>query len=504
MAHTQPVVLVILDGFGHRTHRQYNAIVHADTPHLTRWLNHYPHALLHASGQAVGLPDTYVGNSEVGHLTIGAGRIMVQPVSIINDAITRKTLCTNTVLTHNLQTVASKHSKLHIMGLVSDAGVHGLLIQLCTYIEIAVRQPVEQVIVHAFLDGRDCAPQSGGRYLRTLQDMVDRYPAVSIGSIHGRFCAMDRDHNWDRVEQSYRVLTTSQPETFSNWQDLLDHYYIQGITDEFIPPTQLNSSAIITDGDGIVFTNYRPDRARELTACFTNRQMVPFTTQDLHLSCFITPVSYGKEYPTQILFERPTIKNTLKEVLADAGKTMVSIAETEKYAHVTYFFNGEKEEPVAHEAQILIPSIKTKQYVEYPCMSAPAITRAALNSLRDNAADFYLINYANADMVGHSGNMQATIKALECLDHELGILYQQAVIERGGTLIITADHGKAEQMFDQKTGQPHTGHTHNPVPFLVISSQMKLEGVKLPTQLCEIAPFILDYMGIKVPDEMKS
>ena len=502
MAQKAPVVLVILDGFGHSNSTTYNAIAQAHTPNLTQWFSQYPHTSLEASGRAVGLPDTYVGNSEVGHLTIGAGRIVPQAASIIDAAIRHKALETNTILLHNLETIAKKQTKLHIMGLVSDAGVHGTIAQLCAYIQITLQRGVTQIIVHPFLDGRDTAPQSGAQYLRILQNIIKQYPAVSIGSIHGRFYAMDRDHNWYRIEQSYRVLTVSQPPIFNNWQDAITYYYAQGITDEFIPPTQLNPRAIITEGDGILFTNYRSDRARELTACFVGRELVPFTTQDLHVSCLITPVSYGKEYNTQILFTQPIIQNTLKEVLANHNKTIVSIAETEKYAHVTYFFNGEKEEAVPGESRILIPSIKAPQYIDYPCMSAPAITQATIDSLRTHPADFYLVNYANADMVGHSGNMQATVKAIECLDHELGMLYQQ-VIQMGGTLIITADHGKAEQMFNETTHQPHTGHTSNLVPFLVISSQMKLQEAQLPTQLSEIAPFILNYMGIRVPDAMK-
>jgi len=502
MKHLHPVLLVILDGFGYSKKRDHNAICHAHTPHLKDWFTHYPHTFLRASGHVVGLPDNYVGNSEVGHLTIGAGRIVPQPAYIIEEAIKHGSLQKNPVLIDGLKQIAKTGASLHIMGLVSDAGVHGTIAQLYAYIDIALQHNIKQIHVHAFLDGRDAAPQSAAQYLRALQPFVDQRPNISIGSMHGRLYAMDRDNNWDRIEKSYRVLTHPQTPTFSSWQTALEYYYAQDITDEFIPPTSLTAHSTITDGDGILFTNYRPDRARELTACFVARQLVPFSTHDMHLTCFITPVSYGTDYNTQILFERPPINNTLKQVLSANGKTTISIAETEKYAHVTYFFNGEKEETLPGENRILIPSIKTTEYVDYPCMSAPAITQAALQSLRTKQADFYLINYANADMVGHSGHFAATVKAIECLDHELGLLYEQ-VIHMGGTLIITADHGKAEQMVDTATGQPHTGHTNNLVPFLMISSAMKVKGMKLPTQLSHIAPFILDYMGIPVPDEMR-
>ncbi len=502
MRQSQPVVLVILDGFGYSENTHHNAIAQAKKPNLNKWFKHYPHSVLQASGKAVGLPDGYVGNSEVGHLTIGAGRIIPQAAAIIENALKQHTLQTNPILIKNLEFIVKKQTKLHIIGLISDAGVHGTLAQLCAYVEIARHYDIAHLIIHAFLDGRDVAPQSAAKYLQAIQQICDNDTRVSIGSVHGRFYAMDRDQNWDRIKQSYRVLTERTNPTFNHWQDTLTYYYTQGITDEFIPPTHLNEHGIITDGDGIIFTNYRPDRARELTACFVAQDLVPFTTHPLELSCFITPVSYGNVYHTQPLFSRPPISNTLKEVLAQQGARIVSIAETEKYAHVTYFFNGEQEEEVPHETRILIPSVKTKEYVDYPCMSAPAITQAALESLRTNPADFYLINYANADMVGHSGNFEATVKAIECLDHELGLLYEY-IHAVGGTLIITADHGKAELMVDSATGQPWTGHTSNPVPFIIIASEGKEMAHALPTQLSQAAPFILEYMGIPVPAEMR-
>ncbi len=503
MRSTCPVVLVILDGFGYTDTKTYNAIAAASTPHLTTWITQYPHAYIHASGASVGLLPGTVGNSEVGHLPMGAGRVVAQPALIIHKAIIDGTFFDNQRMLHAFAELKKTGGRLHIMGLVSDGGVHSTLELMSAVINAAASAGIVHIIVHAFLDGRDVDPQSAKQYLTQLETTIAQYKHVELGSIHGRFYAMDRDSNWDRIYKAYQVLTESSTLAFDNWRSVLTHFYAQNITDEFIPPTQLSHDAVVRDLDGIFFTNYRPDRARELTTCFVDRAQVPFVTQNLSLACFITPVRYGAGGHTTALFDRSPIYNTLKDVLAQHHKTMVSIAETEKYAHVTYFFNGQHEEPVPGEMRFLIPSVKVQNYIEYPAMSAPAITQAAVHALMRHQADFYLINYANADMVGHSGNFEATVKAVECLDEQLGILYDHVVQKMGGTLIITADHGKAESMHDEKTGQPYTRHTNNKVPFIVISPAKESNVNKLPTQLSEIAPFILQSMAIDVPDEMK-
>lgn len=503
-------VLVILDGFGSRKNDAFNAIAHAKKPHLNTWLTSYPHATLQAAGEAVGLPKGYIGNSEVGHLTIGAGRVIQQPVSIINNAIEDGTFFTNPLLTQELDRLAHTKKKLHIMGLLSDAGVHSHEKHLYAFIKSAYDHGIRNIVIHPFLDGRDVLPKSAAIYLERLEHFLKQYPTAIIGSLHGRFYAMDRDLNWDRTAASYYVLIGDYflagpviPH-FPTWQSALDYYYSQDITDEFIPPTPLFPiMQPIQKEDGIIFFNFRPDRARQLTASFVEPYFYTFPTGEMPLSFFITPVSYGEAYPTTVLFPSRYITHTLKEIVAAHGKTIFTIAETEKYAQVTYFFNGQKEVIEPGEAQILIPSIKARSYVRFPCMSAPKITKQALKSLNKDPFDFYLINYANADMVAHSGDFKATVKAIKCLDKELGKLFEQVVVNMNGTLYITADHGNAENMYDEEHHQPHTAHTANPVPFIMLEKDLKDSVITLPlAQLADIAPFILHHMGLPVPPEM--
>ena len=498
----KPIVLVILDGFGYRKERQFNAIAQANTPHLDHWLATYPHTLLHASGTAVGLLDGYIGNSEVGHLTIGAGRIIPQAASIIHEAIEQKTFFNHPLLNQKLSHLKASGKTLHLMGLLSDAGVHSHIEDLFAFLDVAKQQGITNIIVHPFLDGRDTPPQSARNYLQQLDEKLKQLGCGIIGTLHGRFYAMDRDSNWNRVEKSYRVLTESSGAVPITWHEVIKLNYDAGITDEFIPPTQLSSSGTIQPGDGIIFFNFRPDRARQLTRCFIEEDFQPFATKKLSLCFFITPTNYNSFPQTDILFPTEPIKNTLKDILAQHSKTMLSVAETEKYAHVTYFFTGGREEILPNEIRIIIPSIPAKNYVDTPAMSAPTITEMIIKSLKKIPKDFYLVNYANADMVGHSGNFDATVKAIECLDEELSKLYAVIVEEMDGTLIITADHGNAELMVDSETGQPHTAHTTSPVPFIYIKKGLS-DNYKLNlTQLADIAPFILGLMELPVPPEM--
>ncbi len=497
-----PTALVILDGFGYSTKTQYNAIYHAFTPHFDEWFAHYPHAILQAAGSAVGLLPGYIGNSEVGHMTIGAGRVIDQPIKIIHEAIKNGSFFKNKALIENLKKLAQNGKTLHIMGLLSDAGVHSQIEMLFALLKAAKEHGVRHIVVHAFLDGRDVPPKSAKKYLEELDKKLKKYGAV-LGSVSGRFYAMDRDNNWNRIEKTYRTLTEHQKINFTNWPDVLKHYYAKNITDEFIPPTQLSKNTLIKNGDGIIFFNFRPDRARELTQCFVDPHFNHFKINHIDLAFFITPVSYAKNLATTSLFTMPKITNTLKDVLAQHNKTIFSIAETQKYAHVTYFFNGGREKKEPHETWKLIPSLRIQNYAQAPCMSAPQITAAVLESLKTDPADFYLINYANADMVGHSGNMKATVKAIECLDYQLGKLYDQIINKMNGTMYITADHGNAEDMYDEKIHQPKTSHTTNPVPFIMIRQDLQGKSETLPlTQLADIAPFILTNLGIKKPKEM--
>lgn len=493
---SKPTALVILDGFGIASEKQYNAIAHAHMPHFNSWLSLYPHSTLQASGAAVGLPDGFQGNSEVGHLTIGAGRIIQQPMTTWLNEIENGSFYHNQTLLNNLNQLQNQEKAVHIMGLLSDAGIHSHEKQLYACIEAAWQARIKKIIVHAFLDGRDTPPQSAYDYLRKLEHKLAYYNHHAfIGSIHGRFYAMDRDHNWQRTESTYRVLTELQPEPIESWEKALQKQYAHGITDEFIVPTQLRHDATIKNGDGIIFCNTRPERARQLTASFVQPHFINFIVKPLTLTFFITPIEYSTELPTTYLFKRLPVSNTLKDILADRGKTIFSIAETEKYAHVTYFFRGENEATVRTEKRIMIPSLHVETYKNNPEMSAQKITDTVLHSLQTNPQDFYLINYANADMVGHSGDFGATIRAIEFLDTQLEQLYEIIVEKMNGTLYITADHGKAENMYDEDTHQPRTAHTCNLVPFVYINKEHKNSSMQLELhELSDIAPFIIKNM----------
>lgn len=490
-----PILLIILDGFGCAPTTRYNAILQAKTPNLHTWLQSYPSAIIEASGTAVGLPQGFIGNSEVGHLTIGAGRIIKQPLTIINEAIADGSFFTNTILTRHLTQLSQTGHPLHLIGLLSDAGVHSYIQHLFAFLHAAKNAGIKKVFVHAFLDGRDVPQKSADNYIQELEKYMHQENLGVLASISGRFYAMDRDNNIERTKACYDIISQKQIPPFNSYREALDSYYAQGIFDEFIPPTQLVSEGIIHDGDGVICFNFRPDRIRQF-AYMLIEAMHP------KIAWMITPFSYGNDIQTATMFDRPAINNTLKEVLAANHKTIFSIAETEKYAHVTYFFNGEKEQLVKGETRVIIPSIKTESFAEYPCMRAPEITDTIIKSLETNPSDFYVINYANADMVGHTGNLQATIKAVECLDHELGRLWN-VVQKMHGTMYITADHGKAEIMVDEQTGEPRKAHTTSPVPFIMLDDKHK-GFEKLPLhQLSDVAPYIVQHMGIKIPHEMK-
>jgi 2,3-bisphosphoglycerate-independent phosphoglycerate mutase len=497
----QPTLLIILDGYGYSAETDYNAIYLAKKPNLDAWMQQYPHTIIQAAGRAVGLPECHMGNSEVGHLTIGSGRVIQQPITLINKAIDDGTFFNNKVIVNNLKKLSPTNT-LHIMGLLSDSCVHSAINHLHALIKMAADRGVVHTVVHTFLDGRDTPPESAAQYLQALDKVMHTYKNAQLGSIHGRFYAMDRDNNWDRIKQSYDILTTEQ-KVASPWQEILKKNYRAGITDEFIVPTQRIPNCTIKDGDGIIFFNVRPDRARELTAAFVQPNFDKFPTKKLKLAFFVTPVSYDATLDTTVIYPTPTIKNSLKEVLSAAEKTMFSIAETEKYAHVTYFFSGGKEKSLQYETQVLIPSIKAHDYIDTPCMSADKITDAVLESLKNDPQDFYLINYANADMVGHSGNLEATIKAVECLDKQLKKLYATVITKMNGTMYVTADHGNAEQKFDEMSGQPSTAHTVNPVPFIMIKKGLDPQAMLPLNELADIAPFVLKNMDLEVPDEMK-
>lgn len=500
-----PHVLVILDGFGYRHAHDHNAIYEGHPENFLRWLTEYPSVTIKASGTHVGLLPHMIGNSEVGHLTIGSGRIIKQPVTLISDSIQDGSFFKNPLLIERFKKLAHSKKRLHLAGLLSDAGVHSHIDHLLALIEMAKMQGITSIVVHPFLDGRDVPPESAAQYLTILEKALKPIKNGIIGTMHGRFYAMDRDNHWERIERSYKVLTNPQKPHFFTWQQALAASYDQKVTDEFFVPVTLHHAAYIQPGDALVLFNFRADRARELTRALINKSFTEFTTHPLHLDWIVTFTSYHPDFPVDVLLQKSVVHNTFFDVLERAEKHIFTIAETEKYAHVTYFFNGGREVIHQNETRILIPS--KRHYATYalvPEMSAPEITNAVLQSLRENHHDFYLINYANADMVGHSGDYLATCKAVKCLDDMLAKLYERVVKQLNGTLYITADHGKAEEMYDIALRQPRTAHTTNKVPFLYINQKEWGKPSDLPLEeLADIAPFILEKLGLPIPDQMR-
>jgi 2,3-bisphosphoglycerate-independent phosphoglycerate mutase len=498
-----PTALVVLDGCGYRQDTTYNAVAQAHTPTITYLKHHYPQTLIQASGQAVGLLSHAVGNSEVGHLTMGSGRIIDQPIKQMHDKCIEHTLAELPGIKQQFQQCATSGNTIHLMGLLSDAGVHSHIEQLLELITVAHQYHVKHIALHCFLDGRDTLPRSAATYLKQLDEYIAAIPEAFIATLCGRFFAMDRNKEWDRTQKTYDMLIEQQPLQFTNWQQALDYYYAKNITDEFIPPTQISTHATIHDGDGIVFFNCRPDRARQLTQAFVDQQFDKFQVKKIVLQFFITPTRYSPELDTLVLLTPPPVTHTLMDVLAQHHLTTFAIAETEKYAHVTYFFNAGRESTYPTESHVLVPSITAQTYKDIPEMQAPEITQQVLESLENNPHNFYLINYANLDMVGHSGDMQATIKAVECVDSQIKKLYQKIVHDMNGTLYITSDHGKAELMYDVHHNQPYTAHTINPVDFIAVNKTLKDQQIVLPLKgLKDIAPFILRTLKIPVPIEM--
>lgn len=477
----KPLALVILDGFGYSSNSHYNAIAQAKKTFLDFASQNYPHTLLDASGNAVGLPKEYAGNSEVGHTTLGAGKRTPSAFLQLLNSIKDKSFFSNTVLINNLKALAQSGKTLHILGILSDAGVHGDMQIILATIQAALEQKVKEIVIHAFLDGQDVPQQSAAFYLEQIQKISKDHPQISIGSITGRWYAMDRDKHADRTGGTFTMLTQEKSITFTSWQDALVYYYKKNITDTYIPPTLLHNNAIIQDDDGLIFTNFRKERERQLVSCFLNPiQSCP------KFAFLITAVLYDPDFNNPTLIKTPKIPHVLKETISNKGKTIFSIAETEKYAHVTFFFDGGREQPFPNETRILIPSVSVSNFADAPEMAAQKITDALLTSLKKDPKDFYLINYANADIVGHTGNLNATIKAVECLDQQLKQLYDQIVINMDGILVITADHGNAENMVDIKTGLPNPAHTANKVPLILMKKSL-FHQQKMPLSIHELS-----------------
>ena len=501
----KPTVLVILDGWGHRENKVHNAIAAANTPNWNKLWQTYPHTLIEGSGHAVGLPNNQMGNSEVGHLTMGAGRIVYQELTRIDKEIADGDFFTNSVLTNTIKTVQIKNKALHILGLLSPGGVHSHEQHIHAMIKLAAKQGLKNIYLHAFLDGRDTPPQSAKDSLVATEQLFQQLGCGQIASIVGRFYAMDRDKRWERVEKAYHLLTLGQAEYHADSAVKgLDQAYARGETDEFVQPTVITSTngmpVNIKDGDAVVFMNFRADRARQLTRALIEPEFTGFKRQYYpQLSSFVSLTEYAKDIATTVAYPPQNLAHVLGEFIAEQGLPQLRIAETEKYAHVTFFFNGGIETPFKNEKRILIPSAKITTYDLNPAMSAEKITEEFVKAIHSQQYALIVCNFANPDMVGHTGNFDATVTAIETIDSCLGKI-THALQAVNGEAIITADHGNAECMYDETTQQAHTAHTSDPVPFIYIGRPATITHNN--GTLADIAPTLLMLMGLPQPTEM--
>lgn len=497
----RPLALIILDGWGYSETPQHNAIYAANTPVWDQLWANYPHTLISASGEGVGLPDGQMGNSEVGHLNIGAGRVVYQEFSRINLAIRDQSFFNNATLLEAVDTAKKTHKAVHILGLLSAGGVHSHDEHLQAMVEMAVKQGVEKVYVHAFLDGRDTPPKSAQASIDAMEAKFAQLGGGQFASLIGRFYAMDRDQRWNRVEAAYHLLTDGISDFTANTAtEGLAMAYQRDETDEFVKATCIGQNAIkMEDGDAVVFMNFRSDRARELTLALTDANFTEFEKpRPLNLASIVTLTEYKKDFSNPVAFPSSQLTNVLGAYLADKGKRQLRISETEKYAHVTFFFNGGQEQPFEGEDRILIPSPQVKTYDMQPAMAAPEVAEKLVEAIQSQKYDAIMCNFANADMVGHSGQYTAAIEAIEALDAALGQVWA-ALQAAGGEMIVTADHGNAELMLNEATGQAHTAHTTNPVP--LIYAGRKAQCAEQGT-LSDIAPTMLSLMDLPIPDEM--
>ncbi|HTV72597.1 MAG TPA: 2,3-bisphosphoglycerate-independent phosphoglycerate mutase [Candidatus Acidoferrales bacterium] len=495
-----PLVLTILDGWGHRDETYGNAIAAASLPNWHRFLESSTKTLVAASGADVGLPPGVMGNSEVGHINIGSGRVVPQGVVVINESLADGTFARNATLAQCIAHVRETGGRLHFMGLLSDGRVHSSIDHLFALVDAAAQAKVPFAI-EAFGDGRDVPPRSMHRYVEALEAHLARSGnADAIALICGRYYAMDRDQRWERLELAYRALLGTAPHHVATAREAIDAAYARGENDEFIVPTTVGEPRPISDGDAVIFFNFRPDRARELTLAFSKPDFSEFETHLFSNFIFATMTKYEEYFTNPVLFGPRPQCDTFGEVVAQAGMAQLRLAETEKYAHVTYFFNGGREEVFEKEERVLIPSNRiVATYDLAPEMRAAEITTAAIEAITSRAYDLIVMNYANADMVGHTGVIEATISSLETLDVSLGRLYN-AVIDADGLLAITADHGNAEEKLDEK-GNPLTAHTTNPVP-LVLIGRSDLGTFYSGGRLGDIAPTLLPLLGLEVPAAM--
>ena len=503
----KPTMLMILDGFGLNPSERGNAVKTAETPVLDRIFREYPNIQLKAGGLAVGLPEGQMGNSEVGHLNIGAGRIVYQELTRITKAIGDGIFYGNSALNSAIDHVLANKSSLHIFGLLSDGGVHSHIEHIKALLLLAKRREIKDVFLHCFMDGRDVPPTSGIEYMETIENFMAMENMGHVGVVSGRYYAMDRDKRWERLQKAYDALTLGEGRRAGSGCDAVKAAYDLGETDEFILPTLCSDHGEVKDGDAVIFANFRPDRAREITRAFVDEDF------DSYAFCrrkrptnirYICMTQYDAEMPgVEVAFPPQTIRNTLGEYLSSLGLHQLRIAETEKYAHVTFFFNGGVEEPNALEDRILVPSPKVDTYDLQPEMSAPQVTAQVLKEIETGKYDVIILNFANADMVGHTGVFDAAVKAVETLDGCVDMI-TQAVLRKGGQIFLTADHGNADYMADAD-GNVVTAHSTNPVPLVHISSdpcQFTDDAKEGKGKLADIAPTLLTLMGLRVPAEM--
>ncbi|HZW48968.1 MAG TPA: 2,3-bisphosphoglycerate-independent phosphoglycerate mutase [Bacillota bacterium] len=496
----RPVVLCILDGWGLSPKLEYNAFAAANTPNLDQMFRNYPWCSLQSSGADVGLVDGQMGDSSVGHLNIGAGRIVYQWLGLINQAIQTGEFQRNEVILNMMRRAKASGKTLHLMGLLSDGGVHSHINHLISLLEIAKQEKLEQVYVDAFLDGRDVPPQSAHDYIKQLEAAMQRIGIGRIATVCGRFYAMDRDHRWDRLQCFWEVLTESKGKTADSATEAITQSYDEGITDEFVLPTVIKGSMPLQEGDQVFFFNYRADRARELCQALIDPNFKGFPRRKWPKVDLASMTEYDSTFKIPIAFQPLNMSNTLGEIVSKAGLHQLRLAETEKYAHVTFFFNGGAERKLVGEERVLIPSPKVATYDLQPQMSAPAITAHLVDAIVNKKYDLIIVNYANGDMVGHTGNWEAAIKAMEVLDLSIGEVVA-AIRETNSSILITADHGNIEQMVDELTGEPHTAHTLWPVPCLLICADAKLR-LNNTGRLADLAPTILSLLQMEQPKEM--
>ena len=499
----KPVVLMVLDGYGLSDKTEGNAVALAKTPVMDKLMATAPFVQGAASGLPVGLPDGQMGNSEVGHMNIGAGRIIYQELTRITKAIADGDFFENEEMLAAIENCKKNNSDLHLWGLLSDGGVHSHNTHLYAILELCKKQNFENVYVHPFFDGRDTPPASGKGYLEELIAKMKEIGVGKVASMSGRYYAMDRDNRWDRVELAYKSLVTGEGVQAEDPVAAMQESYDKEVYDEFVLPTVITENgkpvSLVKPNDSVIFFNFRPDRAREISRTLVDPEFNDFETRkDLDL-CFVCMTPYDETLPNvDVAFKKEHLKNTFGEYISNLGYTQLRIAETEKYAHVTFFFNGGQEKQYPGEDRILVPSPKVETYDMQPEMSAPEITEKVVDAINSKKYDVIILNFANPDMVGHTGNLEAAIKAVETIDASVGKVVE-AVNAQNGVLMITADHGNCEQMIDYKTGEPHTAHTTNPVPLILVG----MDNAKLREgKLADLTPTMLDIMGLKKPEEM--